>query len=150
MVRHRGLGRAQTGRRGIAPLLQAARGRDGFYRYFYCRGFDRFYLGRDLRLIRATCEIDRPMVSTGRALLDAEKILADAGLKSGMRFADFGCGELGHFAFAAARLVGETGIVYAVDVRKDALATLESRARQANVRNLTAVWGNMEIAGGVR
>lgn len=91
-----------------------------------------------------------PVLPTGKALLDAEKILAKAGLVAGMTAADLGCGTIGHFTFPAARIVGEHGKVYAVDILKGALEGIESRARIESVHNVETVWGDLEREGGVR
>lgn len=82
--------------------------------------------------------------STGRALLDAEKILSEAGLSGGQTYVDFGCGGLGHFVVPAAWLVGETGKVYAFDLRPDVLAAIDERTRAEKILNLETVWGDLE------
>lgn len=82
--------------------------------------------------------------STGRALLDAEKILSEAGLSGGQTYIDFGCGGLGHFVVPAARLVSETGKVYAFDLRPDVLAAIDERTRAEKILNLETVWGDLE------
>jgi len=91
-----------------------------------------------------------PYIPTGKALLDAHQILSEAGLLSGMTVADLGSGTLGHFTFPAAHIVGEKGKVYAVDILKNALAGIESRARIESVHNVETVWGDLERADGVR
>lgn len=54
------------------------------------------------------------------------KVLAPY-VKPGMKTADFGCG-MGHFTLGMARLVGEGGLVYAVDVQQKMLDTVMKRA----------------------
>lgn len=88
-------------------------------------------------------------IPSGRALLDSEKLLEDAGLKQNMNYADFGSGSIGHFVFPASKIVGSNGNVYAVDVLKYALSAIESRSKMENVNNITSVWGNFEIKNGV-
>lgn len=82
--------------------------------------------------------------STGRALLDAEKILGEAGLSEGQAYVDFGCGGLGHFVVPATRFVGKTGKVYAFDLRPDVLAAVNERASAEKILNLETVWGDLE------
>jgi len=89
------------------------------------------------------------MLATGRALLDPSAVLKTAGLSLDMSYADFGSGGLGHFVFPAAELVGKAGRVYAVDILKQALANIDTQARAAHVNNLTTVWGDIELPGGV-
>lgn len=87
-------------------------------------------------------------LSTGCALLDAKALLREAGLKAGMRYADFGAGTLGHFAFPASEIVGKDGKVWAVDILKGALAGIESRMRLEGTANVKPVWGDIERSRG--
>lgn len=89
------------------------------------------------------------ILSSGRALLDAPAILTRAGLVAGMRYADFGCGPLGHFVFPASEIVGSEGRVYAVDILKSSLASIESRMKIEGTSNISVVWGDFERVGGV-
>lgn len=84
---------------------------------------------------------------SGSALLNAERILATAGITPGMAVADFGVGRTGHLIFPAARIVGESGKVYGVDLLADALHMLEGRRRQYLVHNLELVHGDIEAGG---
>ena len=83
-------------------------------------------------------------------LLDPAKILQEGGIKQGETAADFGCGAIGHFVFPAARMVGATGKVYAIDIQKGVLSAIESRARLENLGNVEPLWADMERPGGVR
>lgn len=89
------------------------------------------------------------ILSSGRALLDAAAILRSAGLGPGMRYADLGCGPLGHFVFPAAEIVGKDGRVYAVDILKSSLASVESRMRIEAYGNISCVWGDFERHNGI-
>ena len=89
-------------------------------------------------------------IPSGRALLDSERLLKDAGLKQNMRYADFGSGSIGHFVFPASAIVGSEGNVYAVDVLRSALGAIDGRSKMENVNNITSVWGNFETKNGVR
>jgi ubiquinone/menaquinone biosynthesis C-methylase UbiE len=83
----------------------------------------------------------------GTALLNQEKILRrEIGLGFGEKVGDFGCGH-GFFTFPAARLVGEKGRVYAVDILKSALKIIEKHAQAAGLTNIIPVWSNLEIYG---
>ncbi len=70
--------------------------------------------------------------------LDPDRILAARGVRAGMRIADIGAGT-GFVAIPAARLVGPSGHVDAVDLEPEMLEDLRSRAAKARVANLTAV-----------
>jgi ubiquinone/menaquinone biosynthesis C-methylase UbiE len=87
------------------------------------------------------------MTTAGRALLDPHKIFAHVGLTKGMRIADFGCGRTGHFVFSAARVVGETGVVYAVDIVKEVLEHIGSRIRTEGYDNVQTIWSDIESFG---
>ncbi len=71
------------------------------------------------------------------------------GLREGMKVADLGAGS-GHYTLAAASAVGHDGRVYAVDVQEDVLKHLLESARRQGLRNVEAVWGNIENRGGTK
>lgn len=68
-------------------------------------------------------------------------------LREGSVVADFGSGS-GHYVFALAKAVGESGKVYAVDVQKDLLAKTQKEAKEKHVENIEIIWGNVEKLGG--
>ena len=72
-----------------------------------------------------------------------ETILKDIGLKFGSTFVDVGCGD-GFFSIPAARLVGQKGRVYCVDVSGKAIEILKKNASMAGVENLTLRVGRAE------
>lgn len=72
-----------------------------------------------------------------------EAILADIGLRLGFTFMDIGCGD-GFFAIPAARLVGERGRVYALDVDSEAVDRLRRRAKKEGLINLSLKVGPAE------
>ncbi len=86
---------------------------------------------------------------SGTALIDPNKVLSQVGLDKGMRVADLGCGRVGHFVFPAARLVGDTGVVYAVDILEEVLQNIASNVRSYGFDNIQTVWANIEDVGQV-
>lgn len=76
-----------------------------------------------------------------------EGILKSLNIRAGMRVADFGSGS-GYFTILLARLVGQDGLVTAVDVLDTALATIKSKAQLQGLFNINGVRGNLEVAGG--
>lgn len=78
---------------------------------------------------------------------DPQKNILQMGLHEGMKVADLGSG-VGHYALLIAKIVGDTGRVYAIDVQEDALTRLRADAGSHGVKNLETVWGNIEKAGG--
>lgn len=71
------------------------------------------------------------------------------GLKEGMKVGEFGAGS-GHYALAAAHIVGHNGKVYAIDVQEDILKHLKDSAHRQHLRNIETVWGNIEKPGGTK
>ncbi len=86
-------------------------------------------------------------ISGGNILLDPYYIFDQVGLGQGMKVADLGCGAAGHFVIPAAKIVGGTGTVYAVDLLKSVLDAVQSRAKLEGVSNIETVWSNLEIYG---
>ena len=78
-----------------------------------------------------------------RSWFNPEKILADAGLRQGMVFADIGCGD-GFFAILAAEVVGKNGVVYAVDADASAIERLRNKVHEKGLANVEAVAGKAE------
>jgi ubiquinone/menaquinone biosynthesis C-methylase UbiE len=83
----------------------------------------------------------------GSALIDPQLVLGRIGLQPGMRVADLGCGRTGHFIFLASKIVGDTGSIYAVDLMKDILGSIQSRIRTEGYDNIHAVWSDIERVG---
>jgi len=86
----------------------------------------------------------------GNELMDAKKVLEKIGLKEGDVVADLGCGGKGYFSLQAAKLVGNRGMVYAVDILKSVLRNVEKEAKFDNLYNLKAIWSNLEIVGSTK
>ncbi len=68
------------------------------------------------------------------------KILREAGLREGATVLDFGCGP-GGFSIAAARIVGHSGTVYALDIHPLALDFVRKKAKSANLDNVRIAEG---------
>jgi ubiquinone/menaquinone biosynthesis C-methylase UbiE len=69
--------------------------------------------------------------------------LKSIGVSAGMVFVDVGCGD-GFFAIPAAQLVGEKGVVYAVDIEASAIERLRDKAAEKGLKNVTAKVGEAE------
>lgn len=91
-----------------------------------------------------------PEISGGNILLNPSEVFEHLKLAAGMKVADLGCGGAGHFVLPAARLVGNEGVVYAVDIMKSVLASVESKARTENLPNIQYVWSDLEVPGGTK
>lgn len=90
--------------------------------------------------------------STGQILdqgdfLDPEAIIARLDIHPDMAIADLGAGS-GFMTIAFARLVGETGVVAAVDILDSALEIIDSKAKILGLKNIQVIKGNLEMVGG--
>jgi ubiquinone/menaquinone biosynthesis C-methylase UbiE len=83
----------------------------------------------------------------GNVLIDLKLILSKIHIQENMKIADLGCGSSGHFVFPIAALVGKTSIVYAVDILKTILETIDRKIKQENIKNIITVWSDLEIFG---
>ena len=63
--------------------------------------------------------------------------------------ADFGAGS-GAYTIAAAKALNETGKVYAIEVQKDLLTTLQNACAREHYGNVAYVWGDIETPGGTK
>jgi ubiquinone/menaquinone biosynthesis C-methylase UbiE len=77
------------------------------------------------------------------SLEQPEKVMEVTGVKPGMVIGEIGAGG-GYFTFWLARGVGQTGKVYANDIDRSALATIDRRSAEAGVANIETVLGTVE------
>ncbi len=91
----------------------------------------------------------RQPIRTPAQFLDPKKILAQLNIQEEMTMADFGCGT-GYFTFPAARMVGEGGSVYAVDIQKGMISAIKSKMSLLGIRNVKPVWANLEVSGSTK
>lgn len=67
-------------------------------------------------------------------------MLANLGVKRGMAICDMGCGN-GFYALQLAKMTGDEGHVYAVDIQPEMLQLLNRRADEQEVRNVSPILG---------
>src|SRR5262245_19414478 len=72
-----------------------------------------------------------------------EQVLLSAGITSGMRVLDLGCG-VGDVSFLARKLVGPSGTVIGVDRSSEAIAVARQRASGANLENVRFIEDDIE------
>ena len=84
-------------------------------------------------------------ISGGNKLIHPEKTLAHLGISQDMKIAYLGCGSTGHFLIPAAKMIGENGMAYAVDILKSVLSEVSKRSRLEGVSNVKTIWANLEI-----
>ncbi len=75
--------------------------------------------------------------------------ISHLGLAEGMKVIDLGAGS-GFYTMEAAKRVGTSGRVYAVDVQKDLLERIRSTGTAQGFRNIEVIWGNAEKIGGTK
>ena len=77
-----------------------------------------------------------------------ENIL-QVGIREGMRVLDVGSG-IGHYALAAAPIVGDEGRVYALDIQEPVLKSLKREAVERGFSNVSTIWGDIEQQFGTK
>ncbi len=77
------------------------------------------------------------------------KNVLQMGLTDGMKVGDLGAGS-GHYALAAAGIVGPTGMVYAIDIQEDILKHIRDTATDRGFKNVETIWGDIEKPGGTK
>ena len=78
-----------------------------------------------------------------------EKNIEQIGIAENSIVVDFGAGS-GAYTLAAAKFMNGTGKVYAVEVQKDLLTTLQNTCTREHIGNVSYIWGNCEILGGTK
>lgn len=66
-----------------------------------------------------------------------------------MHVADIGAGS-GFYTFAASKIVGGNGRVYAIDIQKELLSKIKNEAIKKHLPNIEVIWGNAESPGGTK
>lgn len=84
-------------------------------------------------------------IPAGKELIDAPSLLKKIGIKEKMYVADLGCGRRGYFSLQAAKLTGDQGLVYAVDIVKSALENVRSIANLFGISNIKTIWADLEV-----
>lgn len=82
-----------------------------------------------------------------RDFLNPEKIVSFFEIEKGDYIADFGAGH-GYFVTVMARIVGEEGKIYAIDIQKEVLESIRSRAKMDHLLNIEYIWADLELPQG--
>ena len=89
--------------------------------------------------------------SSGPEILNATQILKEIlKITNGKIVADLGAGISAYFTIESAKLVGDQGQVYALDIVKDILSAIDSKAKMAGLYNIKTVWSNLEMVGAAK
>lgn len=84
------------------------------------------------------------MQSDNNLLIDPELLFQKARLQSGMHVADFGTDRGGHIVFPASIILGEKGLMYAVDILKPILENIRKKAELDALHNIHPIWSDLE------
>lgn len=77
---------------------------------------------------------------------DPYKMLRKAGLKPQQKVLEVGCGP-GYFTIPASRIVGDGGMVYAVDVQPLAIKRVERKVKAQGITNVRPILKNASETG---
>ncbi len=72
-----------------------------------------------------------------------ETNVSELGLHEGQTVVDLGAGT-GTYTMLLAERVGESGLVYAVEVQKDFLTNIKDAATEHGFKNVEVIWGDIE------
>ena len=86
---------------------------------------------------------DNPLLPYFR---NPHRLLKAAGLKPGQKVLGVGCGP-GFFTIPAARIVGEEGVVYAVDVHPPAIERVKEKIEIEGIKNAKPILANASDVG---
>ncbi|MFH0803690.1 MAG: class I SAM-dependent methyltransferase [Candidatus Tagabacteria bacterium] len=75
--------------------------------------------------------------------MNPAKVIENLDLGPAMTVADFGCGS-GHYAIEAAKKVGKSGKVYALDIQQEMLSFVRSQAKLMGLINIETVRADLE------
>lgn len=87
-------------------------------------------------------------MSTDR-FITPEIVASHFHLRIGDKVGDFGAG-MGNFSTVLSRLVGAEGRVYASEIQKNLVDTLNDKVRREHLGNVEVVWGDVEELGGTK
>ena len=86
---------------------------------------------------------DNPLLPVFR---NPYKLLKAAGLKPGQKVLEVGCGP-GFFTIPAAKIVGENGLVYAIDIHPLAMKRVKAKVGREGIQNVKPVLANASDTG---
>ena len=79
-------------------------------------------------------------------LRNPQRLLKSAGLGTGQKVLEVGCGP-GFFTIPAAEMVGDEGFIYAVDLHPLAIERVRKRIEKKGIRNVEPILSNASDTG---
>jgi len=83
------------------------------------------------KMPRAGFAIMKTVLTLRRLLKKPERTLREMGIQKGQTVLDYGCG-IGSFSIPAAKMVGDDGVVYALDIHPLAIKAVEKNQKERN------------------
>lgn len=80
---------------------------------------------------------------------DPKKNLEQFDIMPTQSVGDFGSGA-GYYTIPLAKMVGDAGHVYAIDIQKDLLSTIKNNAAREHLFNVDIIWADFEMPQGLR
>lgn len=87
------------------------------------------------------------MSTNQKSFAEPERIVQSFDLQKGDHVADFGAGH-GFFVIPIARRVGGDGKVYAIDIQRNVLEVIRSKAKLEHLLNIEFIWADLELPNG--
>lgn len=78
------------------------------------------------------------LIKLGQLFADTNKSLQKSGVAEGQNVLDFACGP-GYYTIPTAKIVGERGKVYALDIHPLAIKSVEKKVKKARLTNVTTI-----------
>lgn len=100
------------------------------------------YMGREIAVTMHYLGADWLTRESREREEECSTLIKALGIKPGMTVCDLGCGN-GFYTLELAKLAGEKGEVYAVDIQQEMLHMLDERAKQAQLANIKPVLGSL-------
>jgi len=90
------------------------------------------------KMPRAGFAIMKTVLTLRSIFKKPERILREMGLREGQTVLDYGCG-IGSFSIPAAKMVGDDGVVYALDIHPLAIRAVEKEIKKKRILNVKTI-----------
>ena len=90
------------------------------------------------KMPRAGFAIMKTVLTLRSLFKKPERILREMGIQKGQTVLDYGCG-IGSFSIPAAKMVGNDGIVYALDIHPLAIKAVEKKIKKKRITNVKTI-----------
>jgi len=103
-----------------------------------------FKRGTDkLKMPRIGFAIMKTVLTLRSIFKKPERTLREMGIQKGQTILDYGCG-IGSFSIPAAKMVGDDGVVYALDIHPLAIKAVEKRIKKKRISNIKTILSSRE------